>query len=143
VQHERIGVGPKIGNDERNFVRHEAADETHVAGQAIQLCDKNRAFELPGLGECGGELRATIQRVRSLAGFHIDELGGDLEILGGGEPMTPAEVSTATGKTSLNVRQLLFKMAKAGEVHKAGKGRYWVEPSNPHNSDNADNEEDE
>jgi len=34
-------------------------------------------------------------------------------------------------------------MAKAGEVHKVGKGRYWVEPSNPHNSDNADNEEDE
>jgi hypothetical protein len=32
-------------------------------------------------------------------------------------------------------------MAKAGEVNKAGKGRYWVEPSNPHNSDNADDEE--
>ena len=56
-----------------------------------------------------------------------------------GEPMTPAELSTATGKPSLNVRQLLFKMAKAGEVHKAGKGRYWLEPSNPRNSDNSDN----
>jgi hypothetical protein len=60
-----------------------------------------------------------------------------------GEAMTPAEISSATGKTSLNVRQLLFKMAKAGEVHKVGRGRYWVEPSNPRNSDNADNEEDE
>jgi hypothetical protein len=60
-----------------------------------------------------------------------------------GEAMTPAEISTATGKTSLNVRQLLFKMAKAGEVHKAGNGRYWIEPPNPRNSDNADNEEDE
>jgi hypothetical protein len=58
-----------------------------------------------------------------------------------GEAMTPAELSSATGKPSLNVRQLLFKMAKAGEVHKAGKGRYWVEPSNPRNSNNADNEE--
>ena len=56
-----------------------------------------------------------------------------------GEPMTPAEISTATGKPSLNVRQLLFKMAKAGEVHKAGRGRYWLEPSNPHNTNNADN----
>jgi len=56
-----------------------------------------------------------------------------------GEPMTPAEISTATGKPSLNVRQLLFKMAKAGEVYKAGKGRYWLEPSNPHNSGNDDN----
>jgi hypothetical protein len=48
-----------------------------------------------------------------------------------GEAMTTADVSTATGKTSANVRQLLFKMARAGEVHKVGKGRYWVEPSNP------------
>jgi hypothetical protein len=57
-----------------------------------------------------------------------------------GEPMTPAEISNATGKASLNVRQLLFKMAKAGEVHKVGKkGRYWTDPINPHNTANADN----
>ncbi len=60
-----------------------------------------------------------------------------------GEPMTPAELSAATGKISLNVRQLLFKMAKAGEVHRVANGRYWLEPSNPGNSDNADNGEDE
>jgi len=59
-------------------------------------------------------------------------------------PMTPAEMAAATGKPSLNVRQLLFKMAKAGEVHRVGKGQYWVEPLDPHNSDNSDNgEEDE
>lgn len=61
-----------------------------------------------------------------------------------GEPMTPAEVSTATGKPGLSVRQLLFKMAKAGEVYKAGGGRYWIDPpapSTPRNSDNADNGE--
>jgi hypothetical protein len=59
-------------------------------------------------------------------------------------PMTPAEMAAATGKPSLNVRQLLFKMAKAGEVHRVGKGRYWLEPLDPHNSDNSDNaEEDE
>jgi hypothetical protein len=60
-----------------------------------------------------------------------------------GEPMTPAEISTATGKTSLNVRQLLFKMAKAGEVHKVRGGRYWLEPLNPHHTDNTDNTSDE
>ena len=59
-------------------------------------------------------------------------------------PMTPAEMAAATGKPSLNVRQLLFKMAKAGEVHRVGGSRYWVEPLDPHNSDNSDNgEEDE
>ena len=57
-----------------------------------------------------------------------------------GEPMTPAELSTATGKPSLNVRQLLFKMAKAGEVHKVGGGRYWLDPVKPANTDNGDNE---
>jgi AAA domain-containing protein len=54
-------------------------------------------------------------------------------------PMTPAEIGAATGKPSLNVRQLLFKMAKAGEVHRVGGGRYWVEPLNPHNNANSDN----
>ena len=58
-----------------------------------------------------------------------------------GEPMTPAEISTATGKPSLNVRQLLFKMAKAGEVHKAGGGRYWIEPPNPPTPRNNGNED--
>jgi hypothetical protein len=59
-----------------------------------------------------------------------------------GEPMTPAEISTATGKPSVNVRQLLFKMAKRGEVHRVGGGRYWVEPLNPHNNANSDNASD-
>jgi hypothetical protein len=59
-----------------------------------------------------------------------------------GEPMTPAEISTATGMPNGNVRQLLFKMAKAEEVHKAGRGRYSLEPSNPHNNDNGGNDDD-
>src|SRR4051794_35253367 len=58
-------------------------------------------------------------------------------------PMTPAEIAVAAGKSALNVRQLLFKMAKAGEVHRVGKGRYWVEPQNPHKSDNGDNAPDD
>ena len=59
-----------------------------------------------------------------------------------GEPMAPVELATATGKRPVNVRQLLFKMAKAGEVHKAGGGRYWIEPPTPpppRNTDNVDN----
>ena len=56
-----------------------------------------------------------------------------------GEPMTPAELSTATGKPSLNVRQLLFKMAKASEIYKVGGGRYWLNPVKPANTNNGDN----
>jgi hypothetical protein len=55
------------------------------------------------------------------------------------EPMTPAELAAALGKQSNNIRQLLFKMAKAGEVYRVGKNRYWVEPIDPRNTDNADN----
>lgn len=57
-----------------------------------------------------------------------------------GEPMTPAEISSATGMAGLNVRQLLFKMAKAGEIYKAGKSRYWLQPSTPTNNDNGGND---
>ena len=45
------------------------------------------------------------------------------------EPMSPAEVADATGMARNNVKQLLFKMAKAGEVVKVkGRGRY-IHPS--------------
>ena len=40
------------------------------------------------------------------------------------EPMSPGELATAARMTRNNVDQLLYKMAKAGEVQKAGRGRY-------------------
>lgn len=46
-------------------------------------------------------------------------------------PMTPGELSAATGKPSANIRQLLFKMAKSGDVYKVGGGRYWTSPIDP------------
>jgi hypothetical protein len=55
-------------------------------------------------------------------------------------PMTPAELTGATGEPGTNVRQLLMKMAKSGEVYKIGK-RYWVQPVYPDNNDNAHNED--
>lgn len=64
------------------------------------------------------------------------------------EPMTPTELAGALGLPVNNVKQLLFKMAKAGEVLKFGKkGRYAhpdhagysdspISPDNPDNRDN-------
>jgi hypothetical protein len=54
-------------------------------------------------------------------------------------PMTPTELAAITGQPNTNVRQLLFKMAKSGELYKLGRGRYWVQPVDPDNNDNADN----
>ncbi|WP_442753894.1 AAA family ATPase [Methylocystis sp. JAN1] len=60
------------------------------------------------------------------------------------EPMTPSEIAGALGVSSNNIKQLLFKMAKAGEVVKSRtRGRY-LHPDrpdldNPHTPDNPDN----
>ena len=40
------------------------------------------------------------------------------------EPMSPAEIAGAANLKSNSVKQLLFKMAAAGEVLKVGRGRY-------------------
>ena len=60
-----------------------------------------------------------------------------------GEPMTPAEIAAATGTPGGNVRRLLLKMAKAAQVHKVRRSRYWVEPVDPGNSGNSGHSSDE
>jgi hypothetical protein len=56
-----------------------------------------------------------------------------------GEPMTPAEIAAATGKPGVNIRRLLMKMVRKGEVHKAAEGRYWLESIAPGNTGNTGN----
>ncbi|MGE9007050.1 AAA family ATPase [Leptospira interrogans] len=60
------------------------------------------------------------------------------------EPMNPRDLSIASGMPRNNTDQLLFKMAKAGEVQKAGRGLYVhpdrrdlipSSPSTPHKND--------
>jgi hypothetical protein len=50
VQHERINVRPRLRDDERNFLRHQPADEMHVSAQPIQLGDDDRTLAPLGLG---------------------------------------------------------------------------------------------
>ena len=60
--------------------------------------------------------------------------------------MSPAEIADAVAAPRNNVRQIVFKMAKAGEVLKVGRGRY-IHPErrdldnsqNGSNSNNSDN----
>jgi hypothetical protein len=40
------------------------------------------------------------------------------------EPMSPTEIADATRMSNQNVRQTLSRMCRAGEVQKAGRGRY-------------------
>jgi hypothetical protein len=46
VQHERVGVGAEIGNDEGDLVLHQTRDEMHIAAQPIQLRYNDRRFRL-------------------------------------------------------------------------------------------------
>jgi hypothetical protein len=48
---------------------------------------------------------------------------------GADEPLTPAEVADLTSMSSQAVRQSLSRMARAGEVAKAGRGKY--QPATP------------
>lgn len=56
------------------------------------------------------------------------------------ESMTPSELAAALGIKPNNIKQLTFKMAKAGELHRVGKGRYWTDPIHPSNPDNRSNQ---
>jgi hypothetical protein len=46
------------------------------------------------------------------------------------EPMNPKEISIATGNNRNSTDQLLYKMAKAGEAEKTGRGLY-IHPTRP------------
>lgn len=67
------------------------------------------------LGEAA-EVRRSDERVQIIAALEDH-----------GEPMTPAEIVSATGKPRLNIQKLLGRMAKAGEIFKVKRGRYWIE----------------
>jgi len=58
------------------------------------------------------------------------------------EPMSPADLSAATGMKPNNVRFLLHKMASAGDVVKASRGRY-VHPSKAEATNTANNANDD
>lgn len=60
------------------------------------------------------------------------------ELKGADEPMGPSDLAAATGMAVGNIRFLLHKMGKAGEVLKAGYGKY-AHPDNPPNTANTAN----
>ena len=86
MQHERVRIGAKLGDDERHPLCHQAGDERHVAGQAAQLGHHHRGLAFAGLRQRRGELRPAVQGVGALAGLDLDKLADHLATLGGSEP---------------------------------------------------------
>jgi len=73
VQHKRIRVSAQFCHDEGRLMGHQTADEMDVATQPIELGNYDRRLVLPGDLQRRGELRPTIEGVRSFAGFDFLE----------------------------------------------------------------------
>jgi hypothetical protein len=65
MQQEGLDLRAEVGDQKRRLMRHEAANEMHVARQSIELGDGGRrSFAVTaGLGQRGGELWASAERV--------------------------------------------------------------------------------
>ena len=74
VQHEGIGIGSQLGNDEWHTLGHQAGNEGHVAREAIELGNQHRTLRLARCGQRCGKLWPSIERIGALAGFDLGEL---------------------------------------------------------------------
>lgn len=86
-----------------------------VRGRDVEEKESALAFDTGSWTLTGdaAEVRRTDERATILDVLHCAD-----------DDMSPAELSDATGMTNNNLRQLLFKMGKAGEVVKSRRGRY-------------------
>jgi hypothetical protein len=57
MQHERICIPTKLGDDERHTLGHKASDERHVARKAVELGNNHAALRSLSCGQGGGQLR--------------------------------------------------------------------------------------
>jgi hypothetical protein len=73
---ERIGISTQLGHNEGHALRHQAGNECDVAGNPVELGNKDGTFGRACRAQSGGKLRPPIERVGPLAGFGLDELPG-------------------------------------------------------------------
>jgi RecA-family ATPase len=123
------------------------------AADTVLVLDRNsNGTTLYGRGRDVEEIEAAVQFDRETCRWSVlgeaaevrrtEERSTIIAVLReGGKAMSPTEIAAATGMPNLNVRQLLFKLVKAGDVVKGGYGCYRCagEPISPDNSDNTDN----
>ena len=88
AQHERLKRRLKLGNTERDAMRHEPGNEMNVAAEPIELRNGGEASLSVTASLCkrGGELRTAVKRLRALARLDFGELGNETQSLSGGEP---------------------------------------------------------
>lgn len=107
-------------------------------GQGVTLYGRGRDIEEIETavqfdkGRCRWTVLGSAPEVR-----RSDERKAILDVLATGTSMAPADIAAATGMPSNNVRRLLFKMARTGEVSKIGTG--YVSETTPSTPGNAGN----
>ena len=79
MQREVVAVSTERRNDEMHPVLHESGDEVHVARQAVEPRDDQRAAREPRLLQGCRKPRAQQQRILSGAGLNILIPGFDRE----------------------------------------------------------------
>jgi hypothetical protein len=106
------------------------------AADTVLILDRDgQGATLYGRGRDIEEIETAVQFSREMCRWQIlgaaavvrrtDERSAIIEALReAGEPMSATDIAAAIGVPGNNVRQLLFKMAKDGEVTKAKRGRY-------------------
>ncbi|MBL8658705.1 MAG: AAA family ATPase [Rhodospirillales bacterium] len=119
---------------------------TGAADTVLVLARTSQGLTLYGRGRDIEEVETAVSR--DDGAWHIlgdaeevrksDERRAILHVLReSGEPMGPAEIASATGMKDGNVRFLLNKLVKAGDVRREGYGRYSIPPANTANTANA------
>ena len=68
-----------------SLVHHQAADEVHIAAQAVELRDDHRGLVLLGQLHRGGQLRPLLERIGAFAGLDLAEGLDQIVTLGLGE----------------------------------------------------------
>ena len=99
------------------FVLHRGKQGVTLYGRGREIEEMEQAVEfIGGMWKVLGDA-AEVRR--------SDERSAILEVLeGADEPMGPKEIASALGWKTDNVKQLVFKMHKDGEIQKRGRGRY-------------------
>jgi hypothetical protein len=86
-------------------------------GRDVEEIESAVVFDKVG---CRWHVQGAASEVR-----RTDERGAILDALQeASEPLDPKELALATGATRNSIDQLLFKLAKAGDVHKIARGLY-------------------
>jgi hypothetical protein len=83
VEDERVHIGAKLSDKERDAMGYQAGDEVNVTAEPVQLGHSHRAALAAGVTESGGKLRSAIQGVRTLARFDLYEHANKLKAFRG------------------------------------------------------------